>query len=83
DRLVGEILTFSRLDSGAMPVQPHELDLVELAESVAEDAQLEAQAKQIRLTTRLPAEQPLTSDGELLARALENLLRNALKFSPE
>lgn len=83
DRLVGEILTFSRLDSGAMPVQPHELDLVELVESVVEDTQLEAQAKQVRLTTDLPQSLLLVSDGELLARALENLLRNAVKFSAE
>jgi len=82
DRLVGEILTFSRLDSGAMPVTQYPIDLVELIESVVDNSQLEADAKAVQIQTHLPTEMVLNLDPELVARAVENLLRNAVKFSP-
>ena len=83
DQLVGEILTFSRLESGEVNFQLQEVDLTELLESICDDGQLEAAAlhKHLQLA-ELPKIQ-VNADAELLYRALENVIRNAIKYTAE
>jgi len=83
DQLVGEILTFSRLESGEVNFVLQDVDLTELLESICEDGQLEAAAqhKQVQLA-ELPDIQ-VRADAELLYRALENVIRNAIKYTAE
>ena len=80
--LVEEILTYSRLESGAAAVKLQPVDLLELLESVAEDGRLEAlsQHKQLLVQAETPVQ--VQADPDLLYRALENLIRNAIKFTP-
>lgn len=80
--LVEEILTLSRLESGAAAVKLQQVDLLELLESVAEDGRLEALAQQKQLLVRAGAAVLVQADPDLLYRALENLIRNAIKFTP-
>lgn len=83
DELVGEILTFSRLESGEVSFRLQEVDVTELLESICDDGQLEAAAlhKHLQLAA-LPAIQVL-ADAELLYRAVENVIRNAIKYTAE
>lgn len=82
NELVDEILTFSRLDSGGAAPQLTQVDLADLLKVLVDDAQLEAQALHKTIFLHL-AEVPLiTADPDLLCRAIENVLRNAIKFSP-
>lgn len=81
DALVGEILTFSRLESGEVNFQLQEVDLTELLESICDDGQLEAAAQHKHLQlAELPPMQ-VNADAELLYRALENVIRNAIKYT--
>lgn len=81
DALVGEILTFSRLESGEVSLQQSEVNVTEMLESICDDGQLEAaaQCKQLQLAP-LPQIRVL-ADAEMLYRAFENVIRNAIKYT--
>jgi two-component system OmpR family sensor kinase len=76
DRLVGELLTLSRLEASTAPPQDELVDVVEMVDGVAEDARFEAGA---RIDVDAPT--PLTVRGapDLLWSAVENIVRNAVK----
>ena len=80
--LVEEILTYSRLESGAAAVKLQQVELLELLESVAEDGRLEALSQQKQLLVKAETPVQVQADPDLLYRALENLIRNAIKFTP-
>lgn len=59
-----------------------DVDLAALLEALVADARFEAEAKGCTVALDAPAPLGLCGDAELLRRALENLLRNALRHSP-
>ncbi len=79
--LIGEILTLTRLEQGERPpLEP--VDLGALAAEIARDADFEAQRVGRRVV--LHGEPVvLPGDEELLRRAIENVVRNAVRFAPE
>lgn len=85
DKMVGEVLTLARADSGSQPLDDY-FDLASLALAVANDARFEAQNSGVKVETNLEPglaeEQPtVQGNAELLRRALENVVRNALQYS--
>ncbi len=82
DALVGELLTLARLDAGTLGKARAEVDLAALLEQIAEDAEIEAQAKGCELKLECPPALSVQGDQELLGRAIENLVRNAIRYSP-
>lgn len=83
DQLVGEILTFSRLESGEVQFQLQEVDLTELLGSICDDGQLEAAAQHKHLQLAELPQIWVNADAELLYRAFENVIRNAIKYTAE
>ena len=81
DALIGEILHLSRLSSPEPLLASREVDLGALLEEVVADAALEgaAQGKSIAITGSMQACVP--GDPELLRSAIENVLRNAVRFT--
>jgi len=82
DKLIGEILTLARLNSGVAELNSMKLDVVDLLHAIVEDAEFEARARQCTIDCRLPTRFVVNADGELLYRAYENVIRNAVKFAP-
>ncbi len=82
DELVGELLTLSRLEAGVSGNARESLDLVGLIAAVAEDARFEAQAagRELRFEAP-PGEICAEVYPELLHRAFENVIRNAVRFT--
>lgn len=85
DILVGELLALARVENGQI-VNDDYFDLAGVIESVAEDARFEATSSDIAivLTEEIPPEdqRPLiTGNAELMRRAVDNIVRNALRFS--
>jgi two-component system sensor histidine kinase SenX3 len=82
-RMTGEYLDIARLESGATPVRMGPVDLATLLDrALLMHTPLAAQ-KQITLAREGPATPPpLVADADLLARAIGNLLANAIKYSP-
>ncbi|MDR6842120.1 sensor histidine kinase [Pseudoxanthomonas sacheonensis] len=82
DALIGELLLLARLESPDPPANDQSLDLSELIASIVEDAQLESSNSGHFVRTLIAPGLTTVGDRELLTRAIENVLRNALKHTP-
>ncbi|MGE5492496.1 MAG: sensor histidine kinase [Actinomycetota bacterium] len=82
DRLVGELLTLSRLEAGTAAPRTEEVDAAELLEGIVGDARFEAAGKEVAVDLEGACEGVIDGDGELLHRAIENVVRNAIRYSP-
>ncbi|MHA6493848.1 HAMP domain-containing sensor histidine kinase [Pseudomonas borbori] len=78
EALISEILALARLDADSGAAKP--IDLVALLHKLQDDARLDAPEQQINV--RIAAGLSFNGWPEMLQRALENLLRNALRFNP-
>jgi two-component system OmpR family sensor kinase len=76
DRLVGELLTLSRLEAATGQAGDELIDVVEMVDQIADDARFEAGA-----CIEVEAALPMTVRGapDLLWSAVENIVRNAVK----
>ena len=83
DELVGEVLTLARLESGAMGAPLEDVDLAEVVADVAADARFEAETSNRTLSLRSVARVQVRANGELLHRAVENVVRNAVKYTAD
>ena len=86
--IVGDLLSLSRAESAAGAEEIY-VDIAALLQVVCDDARFEAQPLQVAVDLDLspeladPARAPLIVGApELLRRAVENVIRNALRFSP-
>lgn len=82
DLLVGELLTLARIDAGETGAM-ETIDLGELLAELSEDARFEARERGIGVELAAPQALPVRADPALLHRAIENVVRNALRHSPE
>jgi len=82
DNLVSELLTISRLEAGMAGKLDEDVDLNELISNVMEDARFEAEASCCRIEFEEHGRIIAIGNAELLHRALENVVRNAVKHSP-
>jgi signal transduction histidine kinase len=83
DRLVGELLTLARLDGGINDIHMEFVDLKEMIEIIAEDAAFEAESKSCQVVLTLPQKVSMQGNPDLLHRAIENIVRNAIRYSPD
>jgi signal transduction histidine kinase len=82
DKLVGELLTLARLESGPALHTREPVGFAELVEEIAHDARFEAEqmGKHLRLNGQSQA--LVEASPDLLWRAIENVVRNAIKHTP-
>ncbi len=82
--LINAILDLSRLESGQMPLNREAFSLAEVVDNVIQLQHPAATGKGIRLETRLADDLPqVWADVDLLERVLQNLVGNAIKFTPD
>jgi two-component system, OmpR family, sensor kinase len=81
DTLVGELLTLARLDAGSNNRQLETLDLREVITDIVEDARFEVADQHCLIQLQLAPSLLVLGEHEHLHRALENVLRNAIRFS--
>lgn len=81
--LVREILTLARLQAGEAESLKDHVNIADLLESIVDDAEFEAASRNrhVRFTSEISP--TLRADGELLLRALENVVRNAVRYTAE
>jgi signal transduction histidine kinase len=82
NQLVGQLLTLSRLEAGVTEATEW-VDMAELLAGIIEDARFEAAARQVVIDYRAGEMAEIRANSELLHRAIENVLRNAIRYSPE
>ena len=83
-RSINALLDFSTMDVGriSLNLQPFALPL--LVEQIHQTLRSELERKQLRFETELPRElRPVIADRDKLAHVLENLVINAIKFTPQ
>jgi len=83
DSLVGEVLTLARLESGAPLPGREQADATELLAEICADARFEAVAAQRDLSFACSVKFPTTLDVEMIYRAFENVVRNAVKYTAQ
>jgi len=81
--LVSDFLDFQALRSGTISLDPEEVWLNDLVQSVADQYRANAEAKQVHLRVNLAPDLPLTqADPDRLYQVISNLVSNAIKFCP-
>ncbi|MGC4047587.1 MAG: HAMP domain-containing sensor histidine kinase [Armatimonas sp.] len=81
--LIGEILTVARLEATATPQVHESVELVALLSTLVQDANFEARAQSKSVVFESGVSHvELLGDSRLLSRALENIVRNAIRHSP-
>ena len=83
DRLNGELLALARLQAGFTGATDEDVDLRELLGAILDDADFEARSRKRAVTAAYTCDGLVRGNAELLRRALDNVVRNAIKYSNE
>jgi two-component system, OmpR family, sensor histidine kinase CpxA len=84
NELIGRLLTLARLEDGEQRVPSTPVLLDEVVLNVAEDAEFEAQARHCHVRSEIPAGVwAARGDASLLHSAIENVVRNAIRYTRE
>lgn len=81
--LIGEILDFARLQENSTKLNLSMTDIPELIAEIIKDANYEFGKDAVRIITGIVEPCVLQVDKRLIHRAIENVVRNALHYSPE
>jgi signal transduction histidine kinase len=83
ERLVNDLLLAAQLRAGQLDIQKTNTNVVEITRQSVESARAHANQKQIDLTLAAPAHSiHVHGDPVRLAQAFDNLISNAIKFTP-
>ena len=84
EEMIDGLLLMAKLESGKILFNATPTDLYELGLEALKDFELVANSRQIQLIGELPEpNKTVLTDTTILRRVIDNLLSNALKFSPE
>ncbi len=81
DKLIGELLALSRLQADVDNQLDEEIELRELLSDIVDDAQFEAGANGRLIHVESQIDGTVRGNVALLRRAVENVVRNAIKYS--
>jgi two-component system, OmpR family, phosphate regulon sensor histidine kinase PhoR len=82
--LTDDLLKLARIEAGKLEVQFGPVQLADVIERCAETSQLKANRKRITLEIEVPANLPaVRGDPSLLRDVVQNLLDNAIQYTPE
>jgi two-component system, OmpR family, phosphate regulon sensor histidine kinase PhoR len=82
-RLTDDLLKLARIEAGKLEVEYFNVGLMELIEACAETTLMKASRKEITLEIEVPPKLPaVRGDASLLRDVLQNLLDNAIQYTP-
>ena len=81
EAMVGQLLTLSGLEAADAPAEREAIDVVALVEDIAADAAFETTGSGVTVKIARGAACTVAGDAAALRSALENVLRNAVRFS--
>jgi signal transduction histidine kinase len=80
-RLIDELLDVSRLQQGRVEMRLAEIDLADVVREVAERMRLLSKGHEIE--AKIEGVAPIVADRDRIEQVFENLVGNAIKYSPE
>jgi signal transduction histidine kinase len=80
--LIGDLLDISRMESGNLPLNKKEFSLVGLVTETIEDIKASEQSHHINFELKHPSDIEVYADKDRITQVLNNLLTNAIKYSP-
>jgi two-component system sensor histidine kinase CpxA len=83
NKLIGQLLTMARVESGVDRERQRLFDLGTLVEEVAADGDYEARSRQCVVQVRQPVECVVEGAREMLRTAVENVVRNAVHHTTD
>lgn len=86
NNLVLDLLSLARLESGSQNLEVHSVVIADLVRDIVEHFRPRAESKKQSIEVRSPEEPSaaeIRTDEEALRQILENLLDNAIKYTPE
>jgi len=82
DKLIGQLLTLTRIESGIESTQRETFDLTNLVQEVAADGDFEARAHGREVKVVRADACTILGVPEILRSAIENIVRNAIRHTP-
>jgi signal transduction histidine kinase len=82
-RLVGDLLFVARLEAGKLDLQETDIDLSQTARDSVEAARRQAERAGVALQEEIAEGISMYGDADRLGQVMDNLLSNALKFTPK
>jgi two-component system sensor histidine kinase CpxA len=80
--LVGALLEVTRVEGDPSTRRSEELRIGDILHDVVQTCSLEAEARRCQLVVSDAAGRAVHGDSELIRRALENVVRNAIRYAP-
>ncbi len=82
DKLIGQLLTLTRIESGVESAQRENFDLTNLVQEVVADGNFEARAQDREVNLVHADACTMFGVPEMLRSAIENVVRNAIRHTP-
>jgi signal transduction histidine kinase len=82
-RLINNLLDFSRIEAGLRSYKREPLNLSDVTRGVLDSLESQFQHNQFTVEAHLADVVPVLIDSEAASQAIENLISNAMKYSPE
>ncbi len=82
-KLVNDLFELSKLEAQQVKVKAQSINLKELIKEAQESFQLQALSKNIKMESSIPDQTIVHADINLIQRVIQNLMDNALKYTPE
>jgi len=76
------LLDLSQVDSGAVRLEPNDIDVTAVTRAVVAEFRAGAESRGVEIEVNAPAELPAACDERRLSQVMRALLDNAVKFSP-
>ena len=83
NELIGRLLVLARMEGGDEQVEQTPVQLAELVSAIVKDAEFEAQGRNCRVCCEISEEPFVLGNPTLLHSAIENVVRNAMRYTPE
>jgi len=83
EQLIGNLLSLARLESGQSTLEQKQVALTEVLQLIVNDADFEAQAQQRQVELSVEEDGLVKGDPVLLRSAIENVVRNAVRYTAE
>ena len=81
--LINDYLDYAKIDAGYLRIERERGDLVSVVRAAVEDARTQADLKRQALELEAPAALPAVLDARKMGQVMDNLVSNAIKYTPE